>query len=149
MIGGSLPPLNMNQFEKNLTEYQRNLTESLKTARGKEYMRFYRLVFENLSEDIRIDATAIVENHHKFTAVNIAEIAIKYNLGFKPCCEFLETLKILPQGTYDRLKFQTGFKVGNIFAVAKKKISQQEKINAISTNSNNNRQRRKHHRARD
>lgn len=139
----------MNQFEKDLTEYQRTLTECLKSARGKQYMRFYRLVFENLSEHIRTDATTIIKNHHKFTAVNIAEIAIKYNLGFKTCCEFLEKLKILPQGTYDRLRFQKGFKVGNIFAAAKKKISQQEKIHAIPTNSNNNRQRRHYHRARD
>lgn len=149
MIGGSLPPFNMNQFKQNLTEHQITLTESLKTTRGKEYMRFYRLVFESLSGQIKTDATAILENYHKFTAVNIAEIAIKYNLGFKPCCEFLEKLKILPQGTYDRLRFQKDFKVGNIFATARKRISEQEKINAISTNSNNNRQRRYYHRARD
>lgn len=104
-----------------LTEHQIKLTEHLKTARNKEYFKYYEMVFDDLSQPIKLDAANIIQDRQRFTCIDIAALAIKYNLAFKPCCEFLEKLEVLPQGTYSKIQRRKNFKVADAFAAAKER----------------------------
>jgi hypothetical protein len=104
-----------------LDEHQVKLTEALKILRGSEYLKHYHKVFAELSGVIQSDAIAIIEKQGKFTPVDIAEIALKYNLCFKPCCEFLEKLEVLRRGSYEKMKDRKNFKVRDLLAAAKER----------------------------
>jgi hypothetical protein len=106
---------------EHLNVYQISITESLKTAREREYFRYYQIAFRELSEMIKTDAEAIIAQRQKFTTIDIGVLAIKYNLAFKVCCEFLEKLAILPTGTYQKIRERKNFNVRDIFAAARKR----------------------------
>lgn len=90
------------------------LTEKLKVTRGKGYYTVLGAILTEVGQQMIADANAIkAENGGKFTVYNVGCLAVKYDLNFKATCEWLEQSRVLPVGTYDRLK-GCGLKFGKI-----------------------------------
>lgn len=95
------------------------LTEKLKVTRGKGYYTVLKAILAQVGPQIAADAEAIkAANGGKFTVYNVGCLAVKYDLNFKATCEWLEESRVLPAGTYDRLK-ERGLKAREVFAAVK------------------------------
>ena len=95
------------------------LTDKLKHTRGKGYYTVLKAILAEVGQQIVDDANAIkAESGGKFTVYNIGCLAVKYDLNFKATCEWLEESRVLPVGTYDRLK-ERGLKAMEVFEAVK------------------------------
>lgn len=102
-----------------LTSEQIELTEQLKSLKGADYYNHSIKIYDSLADAIKKDAELITqENGNKFFSVDIATIALKYNLNFKLACEFLEKMEILKPGTSARPR---NFKVSEAMDAARDK----------------------------
>lgn len=106
-------------YKKYLTPEQIELTEQLKGLWGIEYIRHSAKIYDSLADVIKNDAELIIKNYGKFSSIDIATIALKYNLNFKLACEFLEELEILRPGTYDKINRDKIFSVKKAMDAAK------------------------------
>lgn len=84
--------------------HQSGKAQDLKHARGHRYGELIRESYEELSPLLVIDANEMIKAEGKLSIVDVGTLAIRYNLHLKYACEFLEWQKMLPTGTYERLK---------------------------------------------
>jgi hypothetical protein len=61
----------------------------------------------------------------KFTIVDLALLSLEFGLSFKITAEFLEELRILPRGTYDRLSGSRGYRVKTFLEAAKERAERE------------------------
>lgn len=104
-----------------LTPKQIQLTEHLKGLRGADYYNHSIKVYNSLSESIEYSVKLIIENHGKLSSIDIATIALKYNINFKLSCEFLEKLGVLRLGTYNKISAGKTFSIGDAMDAARQK----------------------------
>lgn len=106
-----------------LTAEEKELTERLKILRGSRYHSHKGRVYEALGDEIKIEAQKTIWQTGKFSSIDIAIIALKFNLSFKVACEFLEKLGILKPGTTDRLDKYKNFTVTEVMDAGREKLA--------------------------
>lgn len=98
--------------------------KKLRVTRGKGYYTILKAILYEVGPQIAADANAIkAESGGKFTVYNIGCLAVKYDLNFKATCEWLEESRVLPVGTYDRLK-RGGIKFGETLEAIRRRDEQ-------------------------
>lgn len=104
-----------------------DLTEKLRHTRGKGYYTVLQAILADIGPQLAADAVAILaESGGKMTVYNVGCLAVKYDLNFKATCEWLEESRVIPTGTYQRLK-ERGLKAREVFeAVAARQESERE-----------------------
>lgn len=93
------------------------LTEKLKVTRGKGYYTVLKAILAQVGPQIAADARAIKAESGKLTVFNVGCLAVKYDLNLKATFEWLEESRVLPAGTYDRLK-ERGLKAREVLDAA-------------------------------
>lgn len=109
-----------------LTAEEEELTERLKILRGAKHHSFKLKVYDALADAIKIEAHQIIWKDSKFSSIDIAAIALKFNLSFKVACEFLEKLGILKPGTFDRLDKYKSFTITEVMDAGREKLSKEQ-----------------------
>jgi hypothetical protein len=101
-----------------LSDAERQLTEALKTARGQRFGSLLKQTYAVLGSRLANAARAIKQETGKITPVDVAKLALEFNLCLKHTFDFLEDVQdqVLPSGTYDRLK-DRGLKAKELFNV--------------------------------
>jgi hypothetical protein len=108
-----------------LTEEEKALTESLKTARGQEFWRIHRKTYYAIGPKLTTEARRIKLEQGKIVVMDVAILAIQFNLCLKHCFDFLEDRvdQVLPSGSYKRLQ-DRGLKATKIMREAAEKLAQ-------------------------
>jgi hypothetical protein len=70
---------------------------------GKAYYTELKAILREVGYDLVQDAKRI-KGTGRFTVEDLCRLALKYNLNCKATCEHLEDKRVLPCGTYDRLR---------------------------------------------
>lgn len=84
--------------------------DDLKHARGKRWGELFREYDATTGETMRQEARQIIaRNSGSFRVIELARLAIKYDLPLKTTCRCLEG-PVIPSGTYERL-IERGLKV--------------------------------------
>lgn len=63
----------------------------------------YRKLMQSILPDLAAKARVLIAESGKLSALQVAMMAIEFNLPMKTTFEFLEYAEILPTGTWDRL----------------------------------------------
>jgi len=84
-------------------------TEKLRTARGPEWVRLIRVVFDDVAPRLAADAKAILDATGALTAMDVLRLSKKHDIIPKYAFEWLEEKAVLPTGTYQKLR-DRGFK---------------------------------------
>ena len=79
------------------------LTNQLRVARGKEFTRLLKQTYSTIAPLLETRTNQMIQTEGKLTPAMVGTLANEFNLCAKHTFEFLEELKILPSGTYDRL----------------------------------------------
>lgn len=96
-----------------------SLTAKLRVTRGKGYYTILKAILAEVGPLLVADAEAIkAESGGKFTVYNVGCLAVKYDLNLKATCEWLEESRVLPVGSYRRLKAR-GLKATEVFEAVK------------------------------
>jgi hypothetical protein len=92
-------------MQDNLTDYERKLTDRLKKARGNRFGQILKQTYCVIGVQLAKEARSIKAASGKLSIADIAQLAVKYNLGLKHTFDFLEDPldQVLPFGTYDVL----------------------------------------------
>lgn len=95
-----------------------DLTEKLRHTRGKGYYTVLKAILADIGPQLAADAVAILaESGGKMTVYDIGCLAVKYDLNLKATFEWLEESRVIPAGTYDRLK-DRGLKAREVLTLA-------------------------------
>lgn len=94
------------------------LAEKLKQARGKEFTRLYKQLYQQSGKLLEAEARQIIEKKGGLSIRDVAKLAIRFNLQLKHAFEFLEGRGVLATGTYCRLQ-NRGLKVSEAMKAAR------------------------------
>ncbi len=72
--------------------------------RGKAYVNKMKEIYETDREAIRIEFNKIVNSNGKFTPKDLGDMCNKFRLPVTVMDDYLDSLELLPCGTWDRLK---------------------------------------------
>ncbi|NJM74686.1 MAG: hypothetical protein HC852_01665 [Acaryochloridaceae cyanobacterium RU_4_10] len=97
-----------------LSDAERQLTEALKTARGQRFGSLLKQTYALLGPRLTNSAREIKQQTGKLTPTDVGGLALQFSLCLKHTFDFLEDDRVLPSGTYDRLK-DRGLKAKEVF----------------------------------
>lgn len=101
----------------------KTLTDQLKEARGARYFDILRLIsFSGIGDCIADDVRAIRKKNGKVTIVDIAEMAIVYDLNVKAVFDIGNKRGVLPAGLHDKFFQKHKVSVGDILEKARERM---------------------------
>ena len=111
----------------------KNLIAQLKTAPPEEYKVIESTVLAAIGSDLIKRVREIATTNGKpvwsINALNIAQVAVEYDLDFKIVCQYFEG-RIIRAGAYDNL-IRTGLKVNSIIDKIREHLKELEKAEKI------------------
>ena len=93
-------------------------SEALKRARGQEWVKLLREVYADVAPVLAEEARQIIAEAGRLAPIDVAKMAVRHNLHFKHACEWLEEERVLPTGTYSRMR-ERGLKVRDAMDAAR------------------------------